>query len=157
MTTATTEESPAGVSGIWPLLYSIVSRLVVVLAIVPWIAWVVGGFGHLVIDPPMPYVSISLTIDGEGMMLQKGPAWRRTKPIHFQKPIGIAWRNRLSDIESTWITQWIVFSSWSSGVATYGLIGIRFGLLLPVSLIVLSLRFWMVGTRRHQQLTAADR
>ena len=148
----TTDDSSAERSGTKHLLLKIARRSLVILAVFSWVAWIIGGFGILMIDPPMPRnLSLALRIDEQGVLLQKGPKWRGKSPyVTFQKPNPVPWKHSLSDQESTWITPWIVFSSWTASGASYKLVGIRHVMLLAVSSLVLAGLFWRTSMRKRE-------
>lgn len=152
-----TDESQDSPDGIRALVIRIARYLVVVPAISIWIAWIIGGFGTLVVHPPLSInLPVSVTIDKQGVMIQNGRFFR-TSSVVFQRQEAIPWQAKLSDSESTWITPWIVYCAWTSGMFKYRLIGLKFGLLLPLSLVVLAIRYWSPSNRNHQnQLTNAE-
>ena len=149
------DDSSAEYGGTGHLLLKVARRGLVLLAILSWVAWIIGGFGTLMIDPPLPRkLSLSLRIDAQGLLLQLGPAWRQKGPfVTFTKASSVPWKDSLSDQESTWITQWIVFSSWTASGSRYRLVGIRHIVLLAVSSLVLAAWF-RVALIRQRELSA---
>ena len=141
------------------LLLKVARRGLLLAAVCSWAAWVIGGFGILVIDPP-PLRTLGVTVrsDEQGVMFQWSPKWRRPQApyIQFHEPNPVPWRHSLSDQESTWITSWLVFSSWTASGAPYQLVGVRHVALLFVSVVIFAALFRRAATRKPDVAAMPD-